>query len=1216
MLEEDLIVGSGGGGKSRKPKEAKDNLDSTQNVTLIDLISEGEIQGLKDGFKSVFLDNTPLQNPDGSMNFENVQIFTTTGTQNQAPIPIAPQIEDEKGVLTTVTTDFPITRTVTDTNVDAVRVTISVPQLQRFTDKGDIVGSEVRLRIQVQYNGGGFSTVVDDTIKGRTPDLYQRDYQINLTGAFPVDIRVVRVTPDSTSSKLLNEFSWASYTEITFAKLNYPNSALVAIRTDAEQFSRVPGRSYLVRGIKVRIPNNATVDQTNGRVIYTGIWNGTFGAAQWCSDPAWILWDLLTSKRYGFGAQIDASQLDRWAFYAASQYCSQLVPNGFGGQEPRFTCNVNIQTPTEAYKLVSDMCSVFRAMPYWTTGSLALSQDRPADPAYLFTLANVSVEGFSYSTSSFKGRPTVAVVGYLDTTQRDTAYEVVEDYDGIAKYGVTTTEITAFACTSRGQAARLGRWLLYTEREEDEVVTFTASIDAGAIVRPGQVIEISDPMRAGSRRGGRVTAVASSSILTIDSAEGIPGAGTLSVIMPDGSLETRTVIGRNGAVFTVSPAFSQPPKVNTVWIHQSSDLQTSLWRVLAIQEQEGANYSVTALSYNPSKYAFIENGTPLQFRDVTNLNVIPEAPKKIDATEVLYESNGLALTKIIVSWQQVIGVKDYRIRWRVSAGNWSTATIQRTDFEILDTQIARYEIEVYSLNAALRQSVQPAILFYDAQGRSAPPQDVTGLSLVPVDQATAIISWDRSTDLDVVLGGKVLIRHTVELQNPDWTRAQEIVAAAAGGQTQKVVPLLEGSYMLKFEDSSGNRSRNATTARTDLPTPQPRLSVKRYAEDQEIFNGQLAYRWFATDGSNPDTKEAFDALFLGDAQGNGLHVGSVDWTTPPAYLPSSSFAWEVAGSLIINTAGDYVFQTVSDDGNELMVDGEIVTSFYGGRAAGTDTSATVTLAAGVYSFRYRMQQGGGGAAARVLWQTPGSGSFVVIPASALRAGPFIGMPTNMVYNDEFDALILDSDPETNQVFMQGEYNFGSDYDLGGVYDINLRRRLVTRPFVPNDLWDDRTELIDNWGDVDGEFPDGVLARLYVRHTNDDPAAGPVWSEWREFANAIVRGRAFQFKLVAMTDDPFENILVDELGLEMELQQRVDRGGPLFSSGADFLVTFNSPFIETPTVGLTAFNLGSTDTFEISDVTRSSFRVTFRNVDGDPVSRQFTYTAVGFGREII
>jgi len=242
----------------------------------------------------------------------------------------------------------------------------------------------------VQYNGGGYGIVIDDTIAGRTGDQYQRDYLVSLSGAFPVNIRVTRITADSNSAKLINAFSWSSFTEITYAKLRYPNSALVAVRVDAEQFSSIPRRSYLIRGIKVRIPNNATVDAATGQLIYAGIWGGTFGAAQWCSDPAWILWDLLTSTRYGFGDHIQAAQLDKWAFYAASQYASELVPDGFGGAEPRFSCNVNIQTAEEAYKLINDLCSTFRAMPYWSTGALTISQDKPSDPAYLFTLANVS----------------------------------------------------------------------------------------------------------------------------------------------------------------------------------------------------------------------------------------------------------------------------------------------------------------------------------------------------------------------------------------------------------------------------------------------------------------------------------------------------------------------------------------------------------------------------------------------------------------------------------------------------------------------------------------------------------------------------------------------------------------------------------------------------------------------------------------------------------
>jgi predicted phage tail protein len=1058
MIESNLIVGSGG---QRKPREAADTLDSTQIVTLIDLISEGEIQGLKDGLKSIFLDGTALQNADGTFNFQNVTVVTRAGTQNQETIPFAPQPEEDTAVALVVTTDYPITRTITDPDIDAARVTISVPQLQAFTSKGDIVGAEIKLQIQVQYASGGYTTVVNDTIRGRSGDLYQKDYIINFTGAAPVDIRVVRITPDSTSSKLTDEFLWSAYTEITYAKLNYPNSALVAIRADADQFSRVPSRAYRVRGIKVRIPSNATVDPVNGRLIYTGIWNGTFGAAQWCSDPAWILWDLLTSTRYGFGTQISASQLDRWAFLEASKYCSELVPNGFSGTEPRFSCNVNIQTQEDAYKLINEMSSVFRAMPFWSTGGLTIAQDKPADTAYLFTLANVSDDGFSYSGSSLKTRPTVAVVGYLDLDQRDTAYEVAEDREGIAKYGVITTEVTAFACTSRGQASRLGEWILYSSRYETEVVTFTTSIDAGVMVRPGQVIEISDPMRAGTRRGGRIVAATTTSI-TVDDATGltVSAGARLSVILPDGTVQGENVSAINGNVISVSPAFATAPNANSVWIYQTNNIQTSTWRVLSVQEQDGSDYVVSALTYNASKYDYVERNKPLQQRDVTDLNIRPDPPTNLTAKEVIYAVNSRALSKIIFSWRSVAGVTNYQARWRYSNGNWNFETLEGVDFEINDTLPGVYDVEVYSLSAALLPSATAAKLSYVAVAKSTPPEDVTGIQLIPIDQATATLSWDRATALDVLMGGRIIIRHSPVMVSGTWADSQDIVMAVTGTETMKIVPLLEGTYFLKFEDDTGNRSVNAATVVVDLPAPQPRLLLQNYTEDQ-------------------------------------------------------------------------------------------------------------------------------------------------------GATPFPGVKTDMLYSTPQDALILSTGKTS------GNYVFNNYFDVGGVFDVNIRRRFLTRSFYPNSLWDDKLSLMDTWGDIDEGVADATNARLYVQVTPDNPAGvAPVWSAWYDFANSIIQGRGFRFKVEASTTDPDQNILIDELGATLELQQRVEQSGALTSGAAKYTATFGNKFYAAPSMGITAYDMATGDFFTVENVTRSGFEVTFKNSAGTAVSRQFTYTAIGFGREIV
>ena len=546
------IIGSGGGGKgggrgNKTPTEAKDNLDSKSFARVLDLIGEGEIGGLVNGAKSIFLNNTPLQATDGTFNFKDVSYEERTGTSNQTVIPITRNVSTTKSTgFSTVPKATPKVIQITDSDVDAVSVNITVPALQIISDEGDIFGSEIELEIAVQYSGGSYSTVVSGnagTITGRTPDVYLRDYLVNLDGAFPVNIKVTRITDDSGSAKLSNEFQFNSYVEIKYDQRTYPNSALVGLKVDAEQFSAIPTRKYLVKGTKVKIPHNATV-RADGSLSYTGTFNGTLGAAQYTNDPAWCLYDLLTSSRYGLGAHLVEADMDKFSFYQASLYCSTQIDDGTGtgNTEPRFSCNVSIQNQQEAYNVINQMCSVFRAMPYYQAGNLTITQDAPKDSSYLFTLANVLEPGFTYSNASQKTRPTVVVAKYLDLDLRDINYEEVIDTANQTRYGTVVKNINAFACTSRGQANRLAKWLLYMENVEREVVTFATSVDAGVIVRPGQIIEIAAPVRSGERRGGRIQAATTNSV-TVDNTTDLTykiGA-TLSAVLPDGSVENKTV---------------------------------------------------------------------------------------------------------------------------------------------------------------------------------------------------------------------------------------------------------------------------------------------------------------------------------------------------------------------------------------------------------------------------------------------------------------------------------------------------------------------------------------------------------------------------------------------------------------------------------------------------------------------------------------------------
>jgi predicted phage tail protein len=1082
------IFGAGGTGKSgaggRKAKEAKDNLDSTSYAKIIELLSEGEIEGFATpsklgltkgttaytnaSLKDVFFNKTRLLREgasntapqDADFNFSNVTIVPRFGTQAQTYVPGFDAVEEEVAVGSDVLEGLPITRTITDTNVDAARVTINVPLLQTVKDNGDILGAEINLQIAVQYNSGGFTTVIDDTIKGRTSDLYQRDYIVNLTGAFPVDIRITRITPDSVSVKLSDAFSWFSYTELIYQKLRYPNSAYVALRIDAEQFSSIPSRSYRIRGIKVRIPNNATVDITNGRLTYAGIWSGVFGAAAWTTDPAWILWDLLTSTRLGLGDHIQESTLDRWSFFQASKYCNELVPTGITSPatEPRFSCNVNIQTQEEAYKLINDMCSVFRAMPYWAAGSLTVMQDRPADSTALFSLANVTPEGFSYEGSSLKTRATVVIVGWLNLELGDIDREVVEDFEGISKYGVVTKEVSAFACTSRSQAHRIGRWLLYTERYEGEVVAFTTSLENGIIVRPGAIIEIADPVKAGVRRAGRISS-ATATVLTVDSDVDLPTSGTVSVVLPDGIVENRTIDSVTGTAITVTAAFSTAPQAGAMWLVDGGAVQPTTWRVLGISEQDGTNYSITAISYDAGKYANVENGEPLQPRSISVLNVPPETPTDLTSVELFYVLNGRVATKLSLTWKGVRGVNEYRIRWREEFSNWTETKVYGPLYEIEDVVDANYQIEVYAISATQVLSSAPAQLSVSVLGVGEPPANVTGVSLVPINESSAIIQWDLATDLDVLVGGEVLLRHDPrQLPTAEWATSNAIVQAAAGNQTQKQVPLLEGTYFIAFRDQSGVRSVTPVAIPAVLPTPQPRLLVKTWAEENE-------------------------------------------------------------------------------------------------------------------------------------------------------SPKFNGTDTNLGYDAGYDALFLDP-----SVSLVGEYTYEDALDLGQVYDINVRRRVVSGAVSFGTLFDAAAGLFDAQpGDFDGSDLDQVNAVTYVRVTDDNPASSPTWGDWNEYANAIVRGRGIQLKVEGSTLTAQVGLVIGELGATAELQQRTETDSKTGSS--TYNVTYADAFYAAPDVTISPSNMATGDFFTLTAVTRTGFTVEFKNSASAAVTRDFTYTAVGYGREI-
>ena len=837
------------------------DLRSKAFANVLDLVSEGEIVGLVDGQKSIYLNGTPLQNADGSLNFQNVSYDSRPGTQAQTYIPNVSGVESETNVGVEIKQTTSATRTITSSITNAARVTLSVASLFRQKDDGSTAGASVQIAIDLQTDGGGFVQTVLDTIDGKATSKYQRSYRINLTGTGPWDIRVRRITADSTDLKLQDKTYWDTYTEIVDAKLRYPNSALVSMRFDSAAFSGVPTRAFDLKLKKIQIPSNYNPLTR----AYTGSWNGTFQTA-WSDNPAWCFYDLVTNSRYGLGNFVAAGQVDKWALYSIAQYCDQLVDDGFGGTEPRFTCNMYLQSQAEAYKVVQDMASCFRSMIYWSTGTITLSQDAPSDAVALYTQANVEDGAFSYSGSSAKARHTVAMVTWNDP---DNLYaqrvEYVEDAEAIARFGIVPTEVVAIGCTSRGQANRVGRWLLYSERYESEVVSFTTGIE-GAVARPGQIIKVADASRAGVRLGGRVSS-ATTTAVTLDAAV-TPGGSTWDVyaMLPDGTVGTSEVASFAGSTITLVTALADAPQSGAQWILTSTATEAQTFRVMTVSERDDGKIEITALAHDPDKFAHVDDGLVLQPRDITNLNDPPVTPTGGTVSEYLYATITDLRVGATINWSQIDRVASYLVAYSVSGDNAVEATVTTNSLELLNAVAGNYVITVQAVSAT---GVKSQIYQFEATvlGKTALPSDVTGLQMT-VQSDTGLLQWDSHTDLDVRIGGQISIRYSEVLLGAQWNTSLP-VGDFPGSSTSGSVPLRAGTYLAKAKDSTGLLSQNAIAVVTDAPNIMQFNAVASSQQDPG-FTGVKDQLITLNNRLQLDQATPWDSIVDLDAYTNGI----------------------------------------------------------------------------------------------------------------------------------------------------------------------------------------------------------------------------------------------------------------------------------------------------------------------------------------------------------
>ncbi|HFD8291013.1 TPA: phage tail protein [Salmonella enterica subsp. enterica serovar Typhi] len=759
-----LIAGAGGkksSGSSRTPIEADDTVNSRAMASILDLLGEGVIGGLVDGAKSIFIDDLPILNEDGSPNFSGITWDFRDGSQDQTPMAGFDFVETPKSVNIQLKRTHDVTIAIDNDEADRVRVILKFPSLRSVDKKtGDTNGTTVKYKFQIANGDNAFKDAIAEgestsevTLTAKKTGVYYRSYELKLPKpGRAYKIRVIRITEDSNTQYIFNDTWVDSIGEIVDTPMNYPNSALVGLKVNSEQFgSSMPSRSYLVRGLKIRVPSNYN-ENTN---TYIGVWDGTFKLLS-SSNPAWILFDVLTNARYGLGQFVSESMIDLGQIYQIGRYCDEEVDNGFGGKEKRFAINTQITSRQDAYRLIQDIAGAFRGMVFWAGGMVNVMQDSPSDPVMMFTNANVKDGMFSYKGSARKDRPSVALVTY---NNKEDGYkqniEYVEDQEAMRRYGERKTEVVAFGCTSRGQAHRVGLWLLYTARMESDVISFTAGLDASFLM-PGETVLIQNKYRAGKRNSGRIVAFTKNSI-TLDAPVTLNKAGSyIRILNQEGEIVERDILetGEDITKVTFSKALNSGdmPVMNGVWTITEPDLEPMRVRVINVAQGDAqGTFDVTVVQNNASKYEAIDNGATLIPENNTVLDPTYSKPTNLQVTEGTYISSpGNLSIKLVATWEGKSA--EYWISWRRSdennVSNWQSARVTEEQFEILNiAENGQYDIQLYAVSFSGKKTDIISTV-YQVKGTMTPPGSPTSLTAVG-DYRNVILNWVNPDSIDL-----------------------------------------------------------------------------------------------------------------------------------------------------------------------------------------------------------------------------------------------------------------------------------------------------------------------------------------------------------------------------------------------------------------------------------------------------------------------------------
>ncbi|MCU1780857.1 phage tail protein, partial [Pseudomonas sp. 14P_5.3_Bac1] len=714
----------GGSAKPKSPVEASDSLRSTNLAKILIAVGEGEFDQAPTDY-TVKLDGTPIRDASGNYNFPNVKWDWRPGSVDQTYIPGIPSVDNETSLNIELRSDAAWVRSIFNTQLSAVRIRLAWPALQRADDQGNVGGYRIQYAIDIATDGGAYQQVLVDAVDGKTTTRYERSRRIDLPTAITGwQIRVRRLTPNQNSNKIADTMLIAGYTEVIDAKLRYPNTALLYIEFDAEQFTNIPVVTTKCKARRWMVPSNYDpVSRT-----YSGTWDGTMKSA-WTNNPAWITYGICTEDRFGLGKRIKSFMVDKWELYRIAQYCDQSVPDGIGGTEPRFLCDMNLQGKADAWSLLRDISAIYRGMTYWAQGQLVMQADMPRaqDFDYVFTRANVVDGKFSYGSASAKTRYTRALVSY-DNPANNYETDVIpfSEPDLQRRYGDRPTELSAIGCTRASEAQRRGKWAILSNNQ-DRTVSFKTGME-GVIPLPGHIIPVADSLLAGREVGGRISSAAGR-LVTLDRDTHAKVGDRLIINLPGGRAEGRTVQSVNGRAVTVTVAYSEPPIAQLQWALDADDLAIPLYRVLRTKRTTEGDFEISALQFEPSKFAHIDTGARLEERPISILpiTVVP-APASISLTSTSSVVQGLAVATMTISWPAVDGAVGYDVEWRKDSGNWiKVLRTGMTNVDVVGIYAGAYVARVRAVSAFDISSVWRNSILTNVKGKEGVPPAVSFL---------------------------------------------------------------------------------------------------------------------------------------------------------------------------------------------------------------------------------------------------------------------------------------------------------------------------------------------------------------------------------------------------------------------------------------------------------------------------------------------------------